>query len=283
MSVTKLTNGNYQARFRFEGQRFKRNFKTAKDAKYWEAETLSDLQKGNKVNLRSDKRKLSELVDQWFIVHGHSLKTGKTRQKELHRIVTLLGNPLAKNFKASDFAKWRAEQLDKGITANTLNHYKVYLQGVYTELERIGEWSGDNPLKPLKKLKVDEPDVTYLTKSQIHSLLSECERSNNPHLNPVVRLCLSTGSRWGEAMALTRDRVKIDRVTYSGTKNGQNRTIPVSKELTAMLVAEGNRRGTLFNNCEQAFDLAVERANVELPKDTRITPYVCEPFRYERW
>ena len=51
----------------------------------------------------------------------------------------------------------------------------------------------------------------------------------------AVKLCLSTGARWGEVLNLTRSQVIHGKVTFVNSKNGKNRTVPISRELETEL------------------------------------------------
>jgi integrase len=37
------------------------------------------------------------------------------------------------------------------------------LNAIFNELIRIGEWSKENPTQKIKKLKIDEKELSYLT------------------------------------------------------------------------------------------------------------------------
>lgn len=194
MSVYKIKTG-YQIRFAFDGKQYKKNAKTRREAMAWEAQTRAKLERGESITPKADKRRLTDLVDEWFNFHGHSLKTGQTRKKELYRIVHELGNPLAAKFKASDFAEYRVQKLASDISENTLNHYHIYLTAVFSELIRAGEWTLENPLKKIRKLKRSDSEMTYLSLDEITRLLRSCKDSQNPQLIAPVKLALATGAR----------------------------------------------------------------------------------------
>ncbi|WP_460417972.1 phage integrase [Pseudomonas sp. microsymbiont 2] len=42
------------------------------------------------------------------------------------------------------------------------NHELAYLRAVLNEPERLGEWSCENPLAKVRKLKFDEAEMAYL-------------------------------------------------------------------------------------------------------------------------
>ncbi len=266
MAVYKIDTG-YQVRFAFDGKQYKKNAKTKREALAWEASTRAKLERGESLTPKNDKRRLTDLVEQWYTLHGHSLKTGRKRVKELTTVINEFGNPLAAKFKASDFANWRLARLESGSSENTVNHYHTYLSAVFAELIRVDEWQLGNPLTNLKKLKMAPPDTTYLTPDEVNRLLKACESSKNKQLLATVKLCLATGARWGEAAGLHWQDVDPDRVTYTDTKNGTNRTVPIDLEMYQELKRRGNQSGFVFNSTDnyRAFTSALLRAGIELP------------------
>ncbi len=75
-----------------------------------------------------------------------------------------------------------------------------------------------------------------MTHDQIAELLYDCQRQNKL-LTLVVKICLSTGARWREAVNLTRSQVTKYRITFTRTKGKKNRSIPISKELYEEITA----------------------------------------------
>ncbi|MEC8898511.1 MAG: tyrosine-type recombinase/integrase, partial [Pseudomonadota bacterium] len=132
---------------------------------------------------------------------------------------------------------------------------------VFNELIRQGEWNHPNPLKNLRKFKLDEHELTFLTQEQISHLLEECKASSNPSLYHVTRLALATGARWSEAEGVTRSNFTPYRVTYNYTKSGKSRSVPLSEKLYKELIEE-----VPFVSCSAAFRKAIERAKIDLPR-----------------
>lgn len=189
-----------------------------------------------------------------------------------------MGNPKVAKFSAADFAQYRAERAEgkhprskpgngfvkvgeaaKPISANMLNHELAYLQAVFNELTRLGEWEGDNPLANVRKLKFDETEMVYLVAEQITALLDDLKaRDSDSAL--IAELCLATGARWGEAEALQLRQVRHNLVHYSKTKSSKNRSVPISKGLEARLIAS-----LPFASGYNTFRRSIEALGIELP------------------
>lgn len=110
-----------------------------------------------------DKRRLSELVERWALLHGHALADGENRRKLLGQLVVAdLGDPVAIAFSAHHYTKYRAQQLARGANGKMLNNRLGYLRAVFNELQQQGEIDYANPLLRAKPLKLQERELTYL-------------------------------------------------------------------------------------------------------------------------
>jgi site-specific recombinase XerD len=188
-----------------------------------------------------------------------------------------MGDPLATDFTTAHFTTYRTDRLagkfnrekigsgrKKGEAArppspNTLNHELAYLRAVFNELERLGEWSGENPLGKVRGLKFDETEMAYLSADQINPLLADLD-SRSIAAGVVARVCLATGARWSEAEGLLARQVRDCRVHFARTKSSKNRTIPISESLQKQI------RGAMpFGDCYKKFGESVDAVKLDLP------------------
>lgn len=216
-----------------------------------------------------DKRHLSELVEDWYRLHGCNIVEGKKRKSKLLMYCKEMGDPIALSFTSEDYLEYRQKRLNSGISRNTANHDLAYLKSVFGRLIKLGNWKHPNPLLAVEKLTIDELEVTYLELDEIRGLLSECGNSKNPDVEVITRICLSTGSRWGEAESLRGEQVRDNKIQFAATKNSLSRAVPISAELQEMIFDGRARRGRLFGGSTDAFKNALERAEIELPKGQR--------------
>lgn len=222
-----------------------------------------------------DQRRLLDLVELWFALHGQSLNDGERRKAKLESLSEALGNPMAINFSARDFAAYRearlsgnlpnrrsTQQAGKGVSPSTVNREHSYLRAVFNELKRMGEWELENPLDGVRSFKVADSELAFLYEDEIRQLLAACAESSNPDLLVVVKLCLATGARWSEVETLTQSQVSQNRITFTRTKSNKSRSIPISSELQAQIP---RIRGRLFSDCYRFFETALAKANITLP------------------
>ncbi len=294
MSIKKLDNGEWLVDCRPEGRsgtRIRRKFRTKNEAMVFQNLTMGDGAKGEfEKKPKLDERRLSELIDRWYKLHGQNLKTGEQRLALLLAMAERMGDPKAHRFNASHFATYRAERAEgkhtrskpgrgfskadekpKPISANMLNHELTYLRAVFNELERLGEWSGDNPLAKVRKLKFDEAEMAYLSAEQIPELLAGLG-DESAHVRLIAEVCLATGARWGEAESLQPRQVRHGLIHYSKTKSSKNRSVPIMEELQKRLTA-----ALPFKPSYSKFGEVVEAIGLELP-DGQLTHVLRHTF-----
>ncbi|MBW6123293.1 phage integrase [Pseudomonas aeruginosa] len=281
MSIKKLDDGRYEVDCRPEGRngpRIRKKFRTKNEAMVYQNRIMGDGAKGEfEKRPKRDERRLTELVDLWYKSHGCSLKRGEERQRALVAMAERMGDPRAADFTTTHFTQYRADRLagkfaretigsgrkkgedPKPVSANTLNHELAYLRAVFNELERLGEWKGENPLGKVRALKFDETEMAYLTAEQIQPLLADLD-SRSVKAGVVARICLSTGARWSEAEGLADRQVKNCRIHYTRTKSSKNRAVPITEDLQKQIKA-----ALPFGDCYKKFGEAVEAVGLDLP------------------
>lgn len=270
MAVKPVNNGwQVDVQLGFKGKRIRKTFKksdgfTKADALNFERSVRLKAANGE-LPQSTTKARLSDLVQSWYRYHGISLKDGEGRLSNLTNMVESLGNPRADKFTATQFTQYREKRLKSGVSPNTVNHEHAYLRAVFNELIRSGEWKLPNPLANLRKLKIDETELSYLSAEDIQKLFAELSVSKNPDVALVAEICLVTGARWSEAEELTATHVKQGRITFTGTKSGKNRSIPIDQNLQQRIITGRPKRGRLFRNSYEAFRSAMDRSKIELP------------------
>lgn len=208
-----------------------------------------------------DNRRLLELIELWYKLHGKSLNDITKRLAKMKAMCEKMNNPIVRKIKAADWSEYRAERLEK-VSIKTVNNEQTYLNALFNELIRLNEIN-NNPIKNVRALKYKQPEMGFLAPEEIPLLLEELKKSRNENAYIVAKIALSTGGRWGEVESLTSRQITNNRITYINTKGGKNRTIPIDEKLTKEIPI---KKGRLFNSCIGAFRKALSRTGVLLPK-----------------
>jgi len=269
--IKKLPSGRWQVDVQPGGRgqkRVRKSFDAKAEAQRFERWVLSQHDSGGPVpHLKKDRRKLSELLQVWYLAHGKYLRDGERRYRHLQRMAEAFGNPTAARLTANDYMVYRALRIEKGTSPKTCNNDLGYLSAVFNELQRTGEISYQNPIQNIRPIKIQEREMGYLDMEQIQAIFKELrEKTTNPHALLVARLSLETGARWSEAENLTLERLKPYRVTYDQTKSGKKRTVPVSKDLYKTIKRHFEKHGSFGTSTISAFRRAVDRSGIQLPQ-----------------
>jgi integrase len=263
------------------GKRFKKTFALKADAIAWERHTRAKVQETPEwAPAKKDTRKLSDLVKLWHQLHGSALNAGDDTKRRLLAMCEAMNDPRADQFSADVFAEYRSKRLRDGVTANNMNREHAYLHAVFNELKRLKHWKRDNPLKDVRKLRVQESELSFLSLDQIPALIEELGKGRNKHAPIIAKVCLSTGARWGEAEKLTISRIRNGVIQYVDTKSTKARAVPITSTLETELIAHHEKHGDgerLFTSSWAAFREAVERQKLTLP-DGQMTHVLRHTF-----
>lgn len=279
MAVRKLNTGKWLCECYLngrDGKRIRKQFKTRAEAIAFEQYTLDESKVKPWLGKKKDNRRLNELIDLWYNLHGRSLNDRKGRLGKLNIICNGLNNPIAADITAKDWAHYRNSRLEGKIengyktstkslkvSPGTVNCEHAFLRALFNELERLGEISYPNPLKNIRMFEQPEKEMAWLTDTQINKLFTACEVHGNPQLTLIIKICLSTGCRWNEAAALKASQISPLKITFINTKGKRNRTVPISEELYDELK---DREGKFFEECYRQFYRVICLAGIELPE-----------------
>lgn len=279
MSITKR-NTQWLLDFYPEGKpkgkpskRIRKTFSTKGEAIAYQNHIMENIHVKPWLDGKEDRRKLRDLVTQWFDEHGVTLDDGEKRKSSMEFACESMGEPTAHEFNATMFSTYRKKRLsgelsrtsrvDK-VSPRTVNLELAYFRAVFNELRRLGHWKNDNPLELIRPFKSEESELTYLDDEAIKRLLDECLKSRNPSAYHVARICLATGARWNEAESLTKQQVAKYRISFFKTKGNRNRTVPISETLYESLPLP-QKPTPIFSSCYSAFRKAIQRSEIELP------------------
>lgn len=241
-------------------KRYRKIHPTKADALRWEAWIVAKVtQSPDWSPPRKDTRRLSELIELWYTSHGKQLKDGEHRLNILKRMVQQIGNPIGSEFNAAQFTAYRTQRLNEGIKEATTNREHAYLRSLFNELARLGHWDRGNPLQAVRQFKERQHELTYLKPDQIKALLQALQDD----ARTVSRICLATGARWSEVENLRAEQISNNLITFTNTKSGRDRSVPISTELTREIKTQDS--GRLFKPCYEDFRRTVKQIGLCLP------------------
>lgn len=260
MSVKRQPDGKWSVDFYVDGrgsQRVRRGgFASKAHAQRFERDYVA--------SPRLAVERLGDLFDLWYQIHGVTLKRGAARYATLQRVAERLGNPRACDFTSASWSTYRTNRL-KVSAKSTINLEHIYVSSVFSELIRQGHYQGTNPLSGMRLFRIDQKALAFLTLDQIQRLLAELATSSNPYVLTIAKICLATGARWSEAERLRRSQLLSDRIVFTATKSGRNRTVPVDPVLIQEALSVGLPTDRLFSSSRGSFALCYARCEFNTP------------------
>ena len=267
-----------------ESKRIRKTFPTKGEAVAYEAYVLNKVEAKPWLGEKVDNRRLSELITRWHDLHGQQLTKPELRLRKLDLICNGMGDPIASKITVNDFANYRQMRLDgeiedaqgnmNKVKPNTINHEHAYLNAVFSELKKLGEWKLPNPLDGISQFKIEDTELAFLYPEEIPIVLTECDNAEYEHLTTIVLICLATGCRWSEAEGLRGSQIAHNRITFVKTKGKKNRTVPIATELADKIP---RARGPLFRPCRKSFERAIKRTKLIFP-DRQMTHILRHTF-----
>ncbi|WIG71021.1 tyrosine-type recombinase/integrase [Photobacterium damselae] len=214
----------------------------------------------------NDARRLTDLIEVWYRLHGQNLRDGKGRYQKLHIINDKLGKPIASMITTETFAHYR-EARSREVSTATVNREHTYLRALFNELKRLGVIDYENPLQHIRQFKEKDHKLRFLTSDEIDALLLACKYSNSDSVLLVVKICLATGARWSEAEELRASQLIGNQITFTNTKSNKNRHVPISPELSEELYQLGKVGDErFFTGCIGGYQNAIKKAKIQLPR-----------------
>ncbi|WP_310598006.1 phage integrase [Aeromonas aquatica] len=264
MTIKKLDDGRYEVDVRptgRHGKRVRRKFHKKHEAIAFERHIMAThLNKPWQSQLK-DARSVAELIQVWWVHHGQHAKWGARQRLTLERVNKGLGSLRAYQIETVHITGYRSLRMAQGSKASTINRGLSALSGMFSFLIGAGLFRGTNPLGGLRKLKVANTEMSYLTTAEINALLDKLAGDNHK----IVVFCLNTGARWSEAAELRAEHVLNQRAIFATTKTGRQRVVPLSPDVEQYITGTG--AGLLFPEAEyELIRLTIKEIKPYIPK-----------------
>ncbi len=256
------------------GSRVRKKFATKGEATAYELFVMKQVDDKPWMGEKADDRRLSEILELWFKLHGKNLKSGKHTRDRLQHIVTALDDPIAAQLTPRHLAHYRAQRTSMRagkehgvaeISINSSNKDMVCLKAMFNKLIELDEWRFPNPIDKVKRLKAPATELTFLRDEQIERLFKFIKKARHAdQMRMIFKICLATGARINEAIELHGEYVYDNKITFVHTKSKQNRTLPISQELYDEI--NPTKSGRLFTISYLSTQQWINKALPELPR-----------------
>lgn len=243
-----------------EGKRVRKRFATKGEATAYENFIMREVDDKPWMGSKPDNRRLSELLETWWQVHGHTIKSGKVVYRKTALTIKELGDPIASTFTSKQYLAFRASRVshfnkeNKSLSPTYQNFQLNLLSGMFSRLIKYKQWNLPNPLDDIEPIKVNQRALAYLDKADIQPFLerlggfeSEGRSVSIPEIVLIAKICLATGARISEALSLERSQISEFKLTFVETKGKRIRSVPISENLYKEIMLASSSSAKIFS------------------------------------
>ncbi|WP_274803128.1 phage integrase [Escherichia coli] len=263
MSIKQLKDGRYQVDVRPQGaggRRIRKIFTLKSKAQEFERYVLQNFHNNPWQARPADQRRLSELIEVWWMLDGRNQAYGDTYRTRLEKVIREMGDPRASQMTRKFVIEYRSDKLQAGLMPSSINRDLCALSAMFSLLIDAEVYHNENPVRGIRKLKVQNTEMAFLSDDEIDRLLKRLEGD----ARRIAILCLSTGARWKEASTLRGEHIVGNRVTFFNTKNGKSRSVPVADSVVPLI--KTRRTGLLYQVDYLSFREVLQEVKPDLPK-----------------
>ncbi|GHW96141.1 integrase [Vibrio cholerae] len=243
-----------------EGKRVRKRFATKGEATAYENFIMREVDDKPWMGSKPDNRRLSELLETWWQVHGHTIKSGKVVYRKTALTIKELGDPIASTFTSKQYLAFRANRVshfnkeNKSLSPTYQNFQLNLLSGMFSRLIKYKQWNLPNPLDDIEPIKVNQRALAYLDKADIQPFLqrlgsfeSDGRSVSIPEIVLIAKICLATGARISEALSLERSQISEFKLTFVETKGKRIRSVPISENLYKEIMLASSSSTKIFS------------------------------------
>jgi len=259
MATITKKNGKHQVQIRKVGLPYYcKSFTYLADARQWALKIESGLERGEQPSTLNGNVRFNHLAERYAETIIPQFKSAKREVSRLRLMQERMGNISVESMTNSFFAEYRDKRLKK-VSAQTLKHEINIVRRVIKHATQ--EWGLVLPLG------IPSVRLPKLPKGRSRRISEDELRRIKHHLSPMmadlVDLALDTAMRRSELLAICSSDIEWDyrRVNVLETKNGNNRTVPLTLKAASILAQYSHSDGCFViapDSVSQAFRRAVK-------------------------
>ena len=190
----------------------------------------------------ASKLTFGDLLIRYRVENKHRAK--KDWKNEGYKIDIILKDTIADTnclrLSSKHLSEFR-ERLLMSVTGSTFNKYLSFMSTVIqTAINDWGIYFPSNPCRSMKREKEPSPRTRVLEDNEQKELLEACSLVSNIYLKPMVQFSIETAIRQGELLKIRYKNINTTNrtVLLTDTKNGEDRTIPLSEKAFLILQSQ---------------------------------------------
>lgn len=213
------------------GKRHKKSgFKTRAEEEQKEAVAKADYNKGLATS-NDNNMKFKDLIEQFIRLHAEIyLKPSTVRGYKDHfklHITDFFGEIKLVDITPVIINRFMEQKIKSGLSNKTVNHLLTTL-GTAFNWAINNNYMMYNPVSIVKKLKVQQKEMEFLTEEEIKKVLEVAE-TEYPDFYPILITTIYSGMRRGEVLGLTWDCIDFDKSIIKVRKSLYKGTLSTPK------------------------------------------------------
>jgi integrase len=244
-NIKQRPNGRWRARYRDDaGREHARHFKTKREGQAWLDQQTAALVTGTHVDPRQAKVTFRAYAEEWMGAQIHKPATAALYRSHLERhVYPVFGSRPLLSIRRTAVQTW-VRRLSEGVEGERAALAPATVGVVYTIVASIFRAAVlDRKLAETPCREITLPEVA---KARVEPLTTEQVRVLEEHvpegLRALVILAAGTGMRQGEALGLTRDRLRLLGKSPEVTVDRQLVTLPGGQTGFASPKTKASRR-----------------------------------------
>ena len=192
----------------------------------------------------------------------------------------VIGNIPLKDVKPFTLEKIKKNILDAGRSPRTLQYVLATFRQVWNMARRDALVDGDTPTRSIKKPKVDNRRVRFLSHKEADTLLNVLQEKDTTAYNMAL-LSLHTGLRMGEIVKLKWGHIDTERglIRVMDAKGGVGRAAFMTERVKAMFegLTQGEPEGLIFTRITGKPLLEMPRVYFEVVAALKFNEGITDP------
>jgi integrase len=225
-----------------------KTFSTKEDAILWARKTESEIERGIFLEDLEEARTttLKEAAATFETEHLERLRHGSREKNRLAALLERSGwGPLAlTNLKGKDVASYTRKREKEGVKPDTIRLDLALLSRLYKHARQ--EWGMESLRNPVDAVRRPSLRGTGRTRRLEEGEEETLMKAAHVDLKPIILFALETAMRREEIANLSWRNIDLIKHTahLPRTKNGESRTVPLSKKAVAILRLQRRKKGS---------------------------------------
>ena len=229
------------------GQQIYKTFIKKSDALRFMNETETQIQTNRYRDISEASKTTLKIVIQRYVREIIKDKADKKRERSKYNVILRsdICNKTLTELRTSDFAKFRDQRLEIGITNSTINRELSAMRvAIQTSIDEWDCWLPENPVKSSIKLTENPARERRLREGEYEKLMVACKRhtkwsSPSIYWCPAINWAIETGMRLSEQLSLSWQNLDLNKRTAflpaEITKTKRSRTVALTDKALEVL------------------------------------------------